>query len=122
MAVDWDKPIQTKDGRPARLLGMRNHPKFPRVIAVPAYGGDGFERVDTCTEDGRICGVIGPHFSDIVNAPQRHVRWVNMYADVSSITGLYTSREAADKGAFGQRIACLRIEFEEGQGLRENAK
>lgn len=125
MAVDWDKPIQTRDGRQARLLGMRNHPKYPRVVAAPAYGGDGFENVDVYTEDGEVYAGGQPHACDIINAPQRHVRWLNVFRlQPDTLDGLmlcwYSSRELADKwGVEGgsHRIACIRVEFEEGEGL-----
>ena len=53
--------------------------------------------------------------------PQKLKRWVNIYANL--IAGSFETKAAADKAAsIGQiaqmgRIACIEIEFEEGEGL-----
>lgn len=123
MAVDWDKPIQTKDGRLARFLGLRNHPTHPRVVAVPTYrDGVSFECVDTYTEGGRLYEQNPMHNSNIINVPQKHVRWQNVYEYPFGprASGFFATREAAnaaDEEAHLSRIACIRIEFEEGEGL-----
>lgn len=45
--------------------------------------------------------------------PQKHKRWVNIY-----YTNLFEKKEHADDGASSFRIACIEIEFEEGEGLK----
>jgi hypothetical protein len=47
--------------------------------------------------------------------PMTHVRWVNIYQE----TGSYATRWDADTFAASSRIACLRIEFTEGEGLED---
>lgn len=51
--------------------------------------------------------------------PVRHKGWMNLYPNNSSSLGvlLYSSKKEADDRAIGNRIACIEIEFEEGQGL-----
>ena len=49
-------------------------------------------------------------------APVRHKRWVNIYHTPSGYAP-YLTREEADKKAAPTRIACIKIEFEEGEGL-----
>jgi hypothetical protein len=46
--------------------------------------------------------------------PEKIVRWVNLYTDHVC---LYFTKDEADAGANRHRIACIRIEFEEGEGL-----
>lgn len=46
--------------------------------------------------------------------PVRHKRWVNFYAYTSNS---HSTKELADAAATKARIACIEIEFEEGQGL-----
>ena len=50
--------------------------------------------------------------------PEKHVRWVNIYPD-GFHAGIWPSREHADNGAAttDRRIACIRIEYHEGEGL-----
>lgn len=114
MAVDWDKPIQCcYDGelKPARYLGtIKVKHTFDRHLVAVDHGD--FESVVWTSDSGDTCG------SRIVtNVPQRHVRWMNLYGGNYRIGGLYGSREEADRGAVGPRTACIRFEFEEGEGL-----
>lgn len=110
MAVDWDKPIRTSGGQPARLLGScRLRPgQDARVVAID-YGHEG-EVVRQYFEDGTAVWVA----CQIVNVPEKHVRWVNMYAHTGFV---YATREDAEERANDKRIACIRFEFEEGEGL-----
>ena len=45
--------------------------------------------------------------------PEKLVKYVNLYPDCSG--GGYTTREKADRQAGRNRIACVRVDFEEGQ-------
>lgn len=47
--------------------------------------------------------------------PEKKKGWVNIYPDIAS--GAYESKEKADRAASRSRIACIKIEYEEGQGL-----
>jgi hypothetical protein len=53
--------------------------------------------------------------------PKRHVVWTNVYpvGDGSDVVfdGAYRSEAAADLDAGDLRIACVRVEFTEGDGL-----
>lgn len=74
--------------------------------------------------DGRIyvfteSGVSGAGCAyKLTMAPKKHVRWVNLYPNKKSLCD-HASRELADECACSDRIACLRIEFTEGEGLEE---
>ena len=104
MAVDWDKPIQCC-GRQARLLGTLEKCGVRRVVAITR--ADGSEECACVKDDGvSLSGCF-----EIINVPQRHVRWVNVYPTT------HVTREEADERALPSRIACIRIEFEEGEGL-----
>lgn len=76
--IDWNKPIQTRSGDPARLLGILKADVFGYVVAVdrPKYGEVCFF-VDS---NGRIGDQSLPQ---IVNVPEKKVRaklYVNLYA------------------------------------------
>lgn len=112
MSVDWDKPIQCC-GRPARLLGTLEKCGTPMVVAVMRE--DGSEECVYAKDDGAsLYGCF-----EITNVPQRHVRWVNVYRDDENRIFLVESdtKEDADASASKGRIACVRVEFEEGEGL-----
>lgn len=127
MSVDWDKPIQTRSGKKARFIGMRNHPTYPRVVAVTHYTDrhctNAYEHIDTYTEDGIAYKEQMQHPNDIINVPERHVLWLNCYSGAEGEVAhcyWHESREGADHWASSnrnRRIACIKIEFEEGEGL-----
>jgi len=51
--------------------------------------------------------------------PEKIVKWVNIYGTIDHpVPGnFYDSKEKADREAMSSRIACIRIEFEDGEGL-----
>ena len=111
--IDWSKPIQCMyDGviRPARHLGQVKTKfgsrRLSRLVAVDQ--GD-HETVVWTNDDGDES-----EFRIFTNVPVKHVRWVNVY---ESYCEAYKIREIADNLAERGRIACLRVEFEEGEGL-----
>ena len=55
------------------------------------------------------------HLNDYRVKPEKHVRYINQYSDRRTQSRSYTTREEADKYATRDRIACLRIEFYDGE-------
>lgn len=53
---------------------------------------------------------------DLVDVPVKHTSWINVYGHRSTHWS-YKTKEAADKGAGYDRIACIKVEYEEGEGL-----
>lgn len=49
-------------------------------------------------------------------APKKRVVWVNVY-NTDAIAWFHESKESADRKGQSDRIACVRVEFEEGEGL-----
>lgn len=52
---------------------------------------------------------------DLENVPEKIVRWINLYQNRHTTD--YKTKELEDIQAAKDRIACIRIEFEEGEGL-----
>lgn len=73
MSVDWNKPIQTRSGKKARFIGTREHPTYPRVVAIThytdSYCTNAYEHIDTYTEDGIAYKEQMQHPNDIINTP-----------------------------------------------------
>ena len=114
---DPTKPVQTRDGRKARIIATdASDPHFPIVALLTQKAGG--ERPERYTFAGRYYfgdDILRP--TDLVNVPpEKYVRWLNLYARPGLFTN-HISREEADKHARPDRIACIRIEFEEGEGL-----
>jgi hypothetical protein len=56
----------------------------------------------------------------VKNAPEKLKGWINIYPYVCGAEyrfSYYLSRESADAGAGSDRIACIQVEFEQGEGL-----
>lgn len=68
MAINWSKPVQTRDGLAVRILDLDS-----KVAGYPVIGcvihPDGQEEVETWTEDGRV--TAGAHAWHLVNVPER---------------------------------------------------
>lgn len=112
--ADFDptKPVQTRSGNPAEIKFIDDRLIYP-IVAVVAEA-DSF-RVDGYTADGRYFGSRNASPNDLVNVPQRHMLWVNFYRGPSC--SAHVSQGRANDLARPGRIACIRVEFEEGEGL-----
>jgi hypothetical protein len=98
---------------PARYLGPIEHAGHPYAFAVRKWDG-GDEELWVISEAGR-----SPQYGKIINAPapkRKFVGWVNFYAD-QSFGSLQETIDEANKRHIAPRIACIRVEFEEGDGL-----
>ena len=52
---------------------------------------------------------------DLVDVPVKHTRWINVYN--GNIYHTHPTRKEADEYGGTNRIACIKIEYEEGEGL-----
>lgn len=77
MTLDPTKPVQTRDGRKARILETAMKGDRPIVGIVTDH--DGVEHVSTWPTDGRFFPAVEKSRDDIVNAPETlktwHVSW-----------------------------------------------
>lgn len=110
MTIDWTKPIETTDGFPARVIATDI--KGDRSILVAALRPDVTENVYWLYSDGKR----DPHRQPFVrNVPPAPVaRYFNFYSD-GLIGNDHENRKEADDNAGPDRIACVRVEFTEGQ-------
>ena len=106
---DPNKPAETKGGYKARFLGRINNDAHPLVFSIDNGTN---EAVETYTEDGFYNYDKYKHAYDLKNIPEKHVYYLNVYGDLSCT--LFELKEEADKRNYN-RIACIRIEFEDGQ-------
>lgn len=114
MRIDWDKPVQTRDGRSVRILCTDMEGGSDTVAGIVKDTDSGFETAESWRPDGRYFSDESP--TDLVNVPERHEAWVNGYSDGACFA--HRTREDADENASHiRRIACIKVEFEEGEGL-----
>jgi hypothetical protein len=80
---DPSKPVQTRDGRKARIVCTDRKSAYNISIIALIQESNGFEFACGYFSDGRheIGAGGGEHKSDLVNIPEK--RWVNIYRNLS---------------------------------------
>lgn len=100
--------VVTEDGEEVTQLT-----RFHGVTGRYALAGVIRGSIRTWTEKGQY-GRDG--LLDLFMAPVKHQVWLNIYPNSKS-TGSHATREDADRIAASSRIACVCIEYEDGEGL-----
>lgn len=124
MKLDLTKPVQTRDGRKARII-CTDAKHIKPVIAlvtepntfecVALYGADGNFFADKTLESR----------NDLVNVPETNKLegWLNVYSSTPSCQSrIHPTKEYADDCASEKRLACidlskLNITYTVGEGL-----
>lgn len=111
--IDWDKPIETVEGRPARVIST-DHRYSGETLAVIQIEHPGFSCVGYYHQSGE------PAFGsvNIRNRKTKREGWVNVYPTMVEdegrvITCIYTSEEEAKTIASKDVIATVKIEWGE---------
>lgn len=104
---DPTKPVQTRDGREVKLFldypgGRVGYP----YLGVYKRGDEGWFLQDWAENGSVFCGDDLPYGIDLVNVPERRGGWINIEEAGQGV--VYPHRN---------RIACIYVEFEEGEGL-----
>lgn len=116
---DPTKPVQTRDGRAARIICTDRKTKDDSsIVALVTVTPDITESETTLifTTDGCISVDGIEHPIDLINVPEKHTVWVNMYP-VSRSINFYKTRKEADINATCNRTACVEVTYTEGEGL-----
>ena len=124
MTINMTDKYQTRDGCEVRIYAVDGACAFPVHGAVKR--SDEW-RSATWTSDGRFSTWASgpPQADDLVLVPVRRSVWLNVYPYPRE--GIFTflvagcsicpTREQADSAARPDRIACIHVEFTEGEGL-----
>lgn len=104
--IDWTKPVETADGKKVVIFTTKAKGKKPIVGQVK---GEDFIRA--WPADGSNDWVA----NSLVNVKETITRWVNFYP--TRYPWDYNTKDEADKNAAPNRIACIKVEFKEGEGL-----
>jgi hypothetical protein len=120
-AFDPTRPVQTRDGRKARIVCVDALGAQPIVALVEGdkYETEGRHYMDGFYQHDRV-----PSLRDLINIPQKREGWVNVYPASlilempctekrPPVSCAFASEEEANKYAQFDRIACIRIEWTE---------
>ncbi len=112
--IELGKQYKTRDGREVRIYAVDGSGSLPVHGAIKnTYGWEPYQWI----KDGRSYLKDGPE--DLIEVKPRIQRevWVNVYP--WGVSHAYESKDVADEGKGGDRIACVKvvIDCEEGEGL-----
>jgi hypothetical protein len=115
MPFDPKEPVQFRYApEQVRVVATDLKDDRPIVIAVTIAGK---ETIGYRHADGRVISDRDSPY-DLVNVPKKHEVWINLYNEENAFFGCaYPSHALADEKAHSDRIACVRVEFTEGEGL-----
>lgn len=121
MTIDLNKPLQTRDGRPVRILATNLKGVYPVAGVVAAE--DGTETVHGFCLDGSFYAPGDPDRFDLQNIPEETVEHGNFYPDrtalgqVSWVTYGAASAEDARQG-LGRGGVTLKITRLDGKATK----
>ena len=111
-----DRKVVTRDGRPVRIVctDMRDT-DYPIIAWVEEPNG--YESIESYTEDGRYYWFAPSEVEDLIFAPEKHEGWVNVYKEDKfyNVGNLFSSKEDALAVTKGDNVyvATIKIEWEE---------
>lgn len=108
-AAKRGEPIICRDGLPAKFIA--HVPEGGNYHRVAFLRG----RVVMATNENGKFSIDLESYQDLFMAPVKLKLWINCYPNHSHST--HMDRYNADQKACSDRIACIEIEYEEGQGL-----
>jgi hypothetical protein len=107
MTFDSSKPVQTRDGRKARIICTDLKRKTGETILAAYDDGEGFELECAFYADGRFSKGGLKHQFDLINVPEMKSFWANVYG--SHVGGLWDSRSAADGMCSRDRLNVIEL-------------
>lgn len=119
--LDLTKPVQTRDGRKVEIKFVDETLESYPIVGVVTES-DGRRYSETWTIEGKgWLSAKDDHEGDLVQVPEPLKEcWVNIYKGASQSEETYSckpTRAKADKDAAVNRIACIKIQYREGEGL-----
>jgi hypothetical protein len=112
MTFDPTKPVQTRDGRKARIIATDLDAE-QNIVAI-VEGPDGKEYVETYCPNGHLVK-NKVTVSDLINIPEKITRWGNIYKPyfLDAIC-IHDTRSMAEEHKDEDRVGLLELTFENG--------
>ena len=105
--IDWDKPIETGEGLPARVIS-KDYKEKRELLVVVQIDYEAFSVIGQYTQKGE------PKYTSpkIRNRKTKREGWVNIYENGFAV-GYYETKTEAEEAAGPSLIATVKIEWEE---------
>jgi len=109
--IDWDKPVQTRDGREVRIWtrDAKCDPDYP--VQGEIYNHRSGEWTYTTWVSTGAYYKIDNEGRDLINVPEKRTLWVNVNPDKRKDAG-FQHKISADTCAGPDRIKCIEVEYE----------
>ena len=107
LKIERDKVYIDGRGQQYRVVCVDGGAYFP-VIAVNDTGD-----IYTFTSEGAFYTRADTELDLVREAKEKQVRYINIYPDGTAFA--HKSKRSAEDGAGTSRLACIRVEYEEGQ-------
>ena len=106
-----DKPVQTRDGRKARIICTDRKDSHYPIVALVSYRGEDYEHCEYFTSDG-LYSISGELGSDLINIPD--TKYLTVYITVNGklIHGLFDSKNEAMSLAINKRASGRKVLLE----------
>lgn len=117
MTIDFTKPLQTISGENVEIITLKGRGKYP----ILGFVGE-FEHICSWDNKGIFYDKNRPH-NNLMNVPPQKISgFINIFRDahtdeLTCDDELFATRIKADRSykEFHVRIACIKIEYAEGQ-------
>jgi len=117
MKLDTTKPVETREGRPARIVCKDDGTAWPIIAMIMNAGGTEWPHKHSA--DGACASRCTEQ--DLVNVPEKRTLdvWLNRYPQYICPFA-YPSEADADRGAGPDRIDCVHTvrEYVVGEGMK----
>lgn len=114
MTLDLTKPVQIRKGNSVRILTTDRKDPWDYCVVGLISHNDNDERLHCWNKEGK-----SEHHEkfNLVNIPVRQTGWVNVYKS-GFLSDLHPSKDEANQlFTLFTRVACVKIEYTEGEGL-----
>jgi hypothetical protein len=112
--IDLNKKYKTRSGLKVELW-RTDLPSCTYTVAGLYYDKDGTAILEKWTAEGKALKTPYIYDLDLIEVKKKQVFYLNVNQDYSS--GLFRTKSEAERHSSDNRIACIYVEFEEGQGL-----
>lgn len=99
-----NNPVQTRDGKCARIICVNREVKddhsFP-IVALIKSPTDVVERLECYRNDGSYTSTIKEHLLDLINLPTKRIGWINIFSSTElnytyAGNNIYETKEQAE--------------------------
>lgn len=114
-SFDPTKPVETRNGRKARIVCSDMKSKYKQIVALVYDLSTDEEFVHWYRPDGHFLTSGVEHQLDLVNVPERTIRYVNLHRKNSLADSLTQNVAVRPKPYFVDGFDAIKLTYEDGK-------